>query len=118
MKIGTLRAIAHDVADSLGSGTGMLVGVYFIDVFGEAKRSPGSVICIDFLGAKATRRRVSPPLARTIAKYCKALPKLCAKHGACIDDFKVLTASYSADTFNRRMVVKICDRVGRCCVDE
>lgn len=118
MKIGTLRAIAHNVADSLGSGIGILAGVYDVNVFGEAERSPGGVIVVDFLAAKATRGKVSRALAGDIDKYRKALPKLCAKHGACIEDFKTLTASYSADTLEGRIVVRIRDRIGRCCVDE
>jgi hypothetical protein len=118
MKIGTLRAIAHNVADSLGSGIGLLIGVYEMDVFGEAKKSPGGVIGIDFLAAKATWGKVSPALAAAIAKYRKVLPTLCAKHGASIEDFKMLTASYSTDTINRRIIVRIRDRIGRCYVDE
>lgn len=96
----------------------MLVGVYDIDVFAEAQRSPGGVISIDFLAARARRGKVSPTLARAIAKYHKALPDLCAKHGASIEDFKTLTASYSAGTISRRIVVTIRDGGGRCCVDE
>lgn len=51
-------------------------------------------------------------------KYRTALPNLCAKHGASIDEFKTLTASYSTDGFNQRIVVTVRDRLGRCCVDE
>jgi RimJ/RimL family protein N-acetyltransferase len=118
MKIGTLRAIAHNIADSLGSGVGMLIGIYGMNVFGEAKKSPGGAICVDFLMGKATRGKVSPSLATAISRYRFALPTLCAKHGASIEDFKALTALYSSDTFNRRIVVKVRDRVGRCYVDE
>jgi hypothetical protein len=116
MKMGVLRAIAHNVADSLGSGIGLLVGVYEMDVFGEAKRSPNRTIIVDFLKGKATGARVSSVLAGAITKYREALPKLCAKHGATIDDFKALTAKYSS--FNRRIVVTVQDRIGRCYVDE
>jgi len=49
MKTGTLRAIAHNIADSLGSGFGLLIGVYDMNVFDEAKKSSGGVITIDFL---------------------------------------------------------------------
>jgi len=118
MKIGTLRAIAHNVADSLGSGIGLLIGVYEMDVFGEAKKSPGGVISVDFLAGKVTRGKVSRALSAAIAKYRKVLPTLCAKHGASIDDFKMLAASYSTDTINRRTIVRIRDRIGRCYVDE
>jgi hypothetical protein len=118
MKIGTLRAIAHNVADSLGSGCGLLVGVYDMNVFGEAKKSPGGVIAIDFLAAKAIQGKVSRTLASAIAKYRAALPDLCAKHDASIEDFRTLTALYSGDLFDRRIVVTVRDRIGRCYVDE
>jgi hypothetical protein len=118
MKIGTLRAIAHNIADSLGSDLGVLAGVYYVNVFGQARRSPGEVVSIDFLAAKATKGRISPALKTAIAKYRKALPNLCAKHGASVEDFKTLTASYSTETLDRRIVVTIRDRLGRCCVDE
>ena len=77
MKIGILRAIAHNVADSLGSGIGPLIGVYEMDVFGEAKRSPSRSINIDFLKGKATGARISSVLAAAVTKYHKVLPKLC-----------------------------------------
>lgn len=96
----------------------MLAGVYDIDVFAEAQRSPSRVISIDFLAAKATRGNVSPALARAITKYHNVLPDLCAKHGASIEDFKTLTARYSASTTGRRIVVRIRDGIGRRCVDE
>lgn len=118
MKIGTLRAIAHNVADSLGSGIGMLAAVYDIDIFAEAKKSSGGIITVDFLAAKATRGKVSPALMGAIVKYHKALPDLCGKHGASIEDFKTLTASYSASPISRRIVVRIRDSIGRRCMDE
>lgn len=118
VKIGILRAIAHNVADSLGSGMGLLIGVYHMNVFGEATRSPRGVIGIDFLAGKATRGTVSPALQAAIAKYRKSLPALCEKHGATVEDFKTLSARYSVDTFNRRIIVTVRDREGRCYVDE
>jgi hypothetical protein len=118
MKIGILRAIAHNIAESLGSGCGLLIGVYEMNVYGEAKKSPGQVIAIDFLAAEAIEGRASRILASAIKKYRKALPMLCTKHGASIEDFKTLTARYSVDAFTRRLVVTVRDRVGRCYVDE
>ena len=87
-------------------------------MFGEAKKSPGGVLSVDFLAAKARRGKVSPALASAITKYRKALPSLCAKHGASIEDFKTLTATYFAGIGSRRVVVRIRDRIGRSCVDE
>lgn len=40
MKFDTLRSIGHNIADSLGSGIGLLIGVYEMDVFGEAAGAP------------------------------------------------------------------------------
>jgi hypothetical protein len=118
MKIGTLRAIAHNVADSLGSGIGLLIGVYEADVFGEAARAAEGFIGVDFLMGRATDGVVSSSLARAIAKYREALPDLCAKHGASVEDFRELSARYSIDTFNRRITVTVEDRGGRRAVDE
>ncbi len=118
MKIGTLRAIAHNVVDSMGSGCGLLIGIYDMNVYGEAKRSPGGVIAIDFLGAKVTQGKASRTLASAIVKYQKVLPTLCAKHGASVDDFKSFTARFSGDVLSRRVVVTVRDRLGRCYVDE
>jgi hypothetical protein len=118
MKIGTLLAIAHNVADSLGSGCGLLIGVYEMNIFGEARRSPGASICVDFLAGKATQGRVSPALAAAIAKYRDVLPHLCSRSGASVEDFRTLTASYSSDTIHRRIIVAVRDKRGRCSVDE
>jgi hypothetical protein len=118
MKIGTLRAIAHNISDSLGSGCGLLIGVYDMNVYGEAKKCPGGVIAIDFLAAKTIQGKVSRTLGSAIAKYRAALPDVCAKHGASREDFKTLTARYSGGGSNRRVVVTVRDRLGRCYVDE
>jgi len=56
----------------------MLIGEYDMNIYGEARKTPGRVIEIDFLAAKATRGGVSRPLSAAIAKYRKALPNLCA----------------------------------------
>jgi hypothetical protein len=114
MKIGTLRAIAHNIADSLGSGIGLLIGVYEMDVFGEAVRSSDRFIEVDFLSGKATHGALSPSLAGAVEKYRAALPELCVKHGASIAaDFRELSARYSVDIFDRRLEVTIEDRTGR-----
>lgn len=97
---------------------GLLIGVYGMNVFGEAKKSPDGVVCIDFLAAKATKGKISPALKAAIVKYRTALPSLCAKHGASIEEFKTLTVTYSTDRLNQRIVVTVRDRLGRCCVDE
>ena len=73
MKIGILRALAHNIADSLGSGCGLLIGVYDMNVYGEAMRDPGGVIAIDFLAAKAIRCRASIRVASATIRMANSL---------------------------------------------
>jgi len=40
------------------------------------------------------------------------------QHGASIEAFKALNARYSAGVSNRRIVVTVRDRMGRCYVDQ
>ena len=113
MRFGELTSIGHNIADSLASGVGLLVGVYGMDVFGEARRSPEHCITVDFLSGKVIRGRASPSLARAIALYGKTLPTLCAKHHASPTMFRELTACYSVDDVHGpRFVVTVEDQRG------
>ena len=49
MKHDQIRSVAHNIASSLASGTGLLIGMYEMNVFGEAASSPEGFIKIDFL---------------------------------------------------------------------
>lgn len=49
MKHAELRSIVHNVADSLGSGIGLMIGHYEMDVYGDAERSRERAITVDFL---------------------------------------------------------------------
>ena len=118
MKFAELRSIGHNVADSLASGVGFLVGIYQTDIFGEACRSPERRIVVDFLSGKIISGRASPSLARAIARYKRGLADLCKKHGASPTMFRELTVRYSVDSHGRRLVVTIEDHQGRRAVDE
>jgi hypothetical protein len=118
MKFDELRSIGHNIADSLASGIGLLVGVYEMDVFGEARRSPARCIVVDFLSGKIVEGKASPSLARAIALYGQALPGLCEKHRASPAMFRELSARYSADAHGPRFVVTVEDHRGRRVVDE
>jgi hypothetical protein len=118
MKFNELRSIGHNIADSLASGMGLLVGVYEMDVFGEARRNPERCIVVDFLSGKVVEGRASHSLARTIALYGKALPALCGKHRASSAMFCELTVRYSVDVYGPRFVVTVEDDEGRRAVDE
>jgi hypothetical protein len=117
MKFGTLRAIGHNIADSLASGVGLLIG-FEMDVFGEAGRSPGGFMTVDFLQGQCAAGNPSPYLARAIALYKDALAALCERHHTSPSAFRVLTARYSTHVGGPRFIVTVEDQQGRRSVDE
>jgi len=117
MKFDELRSIGHNIADSLAS-VGLLVGVYEMDVFGEAHRSPTGCIVVDFLSGEIIEGIGSPSLARAVSLYGKALPDLCEKHHASVAIFRELIGRYSIDARGRLFVVTVEDHKGHRAVDE
>ncbi len=97
MKFGVLKSIVHNAADSLGSGIGLMIGVYDMDIYGEAGRSPGGTITVDFLTGKVTGGEASESLRRAVGMYRTAFDELCTKHGVEPWSFKVATARYGTN---------------------
>jgi hypothetical protein len=119
MKFDQLRSIAHNIADSLASGAGLLIGVYEMDdVFGEAARSPEGYITVDFLHGTASGGTPSPSLSRAIALYRDGLAELCAKHGTSPTAFRELNARYWVDAVGLRIRVTVADQAGHRAVDD
>lgn len=118
MKFGDLRSIAHNLADSLASGIGLLIGGPITNVFSEARRSPEGFITVDFLTGRTSGGRPSPSLARAIELYRDALPDLCGRHGTSPSVFRELTARYSVEKRAKRFVVTTASHRGRRQVDE
>jgi hypothetical protein len=117
MKFDQLRAIGHNIADSLAGGMGLLIGVYRTDIFDEAGRSPEGFMTVDFLIGTATGASPSPSLVRALLLYRDALAELCARHGTSPEVFGELTARYSAKDGNR-FVVTVEDHQGHRASDE
>jgi hypothetical protein len=117
MKFNTLRSIAHNVADSLASGIGLMIGLYEMDIFGEASRSKEGFVTVDFLAGTSAGGEVSPALARAISLYADALESLCERQGVKASAFRTLGARYSGRGFGRQFVVTIEDQMGRHAVD-
>jgi hypothetical protein len=110
VKFRELESIAHNIADSLGSGIGLLVGVYAMDIFGEAKRSPEGYMIVDFLTGTSSGGTPSTELARAISMYKQGLADLCAKHGTTSAAFQQLTARYSG---SGQIVVTVMDHASQ-----
>jgi len=113
MKFDVLRSIGHNIADSFASGLGLMIGVYAMDVFGEAKASEQGYIEVDFLDGSTEGGPVSPSLANAAKLYSKALPDLCHKQGAAADGFRVLSARFFTAGGQPRYCVTIEDQAGR-----
>jgi hypothetical protein len=97
---------------------GFPIGVYATDVFGEARRSPEGFITVDFLEGTLPAGCASAPLGKAVSLYRDVVADVSAKHGASVSQFRTLTAFYSADSRDRRVVVTIEDSEGRRSVDE
>ncbi|MEQ1949845.1 hypothetical protein [Mesorhizobium sp. CN2-181] len=113
MRHAELCSIAHNFADSLACGLGLVIGHYPTDVFREAGNSSNGHITVDFLTGTILEGRPSTGLAQAIALYSEALPAFCEKHGASISDFRELAVRYSGGQPDRRFVVTVVDGQGR-----
>ena len=115
MKFNELRSLAHNIADSVASGIGLMVGVYEMDVFDEARRSPDGSIELDFLTGTVSGGNTSRKLARAADLYGQALPGLCARHRTTPASFRELQARYYGTGW--RYLVTVEDCTGRRATD-
>ena len=118
MKFGELKSIGHNVADSLSSGIGLMIGWCETDIFAEAAHSPEGYILVDFLTGMSSGAKPSKKLGGAISLYSEALPDLCKSHGATAHDFSELTARFSGDRRNSKVLVTVADHEGNRVTDE
>jgi hypothetical protein len=119
MKFGEMKSVGHNIADSLAGGCSMLIGVYGLDVFGEARRSPEGYIVVDFLTGTSRGGTPSSKFSDAIALYPEALGRLCKQHGFPVSEFTTLNARYGVDrTYGGHFTVTVEDRKGRCSSDQ
>lgn len=95
MKHSELRAIAHNLADSVGSGCSLLLGIYELDVYGEALRSPTGGITLDMLRGLVTEGSPSPTTEQAAALCPNALARLCVEAGKSFAAFAEASVRYS-----------------------
>lgn len=112
MKFDVLRSLSHNMAHSLASGCGLMIGVYDMDIYGEARAS-GGAIEVDLLAGTVVRGEATPSLQRAIALYAKGLPAHCERHGALLADFRRCHVLYFWDRGHQRFLVDIEDAAGR-----
>lgn len=112
-----MKAVGHNIADSLGSGIGLLVGIYELDVYAEACASPQGFIEIDFLTGHVSGGPVSHALAEAVKRYRDALPAFCERHGVAANDFRQLSAHFSGQGVLRGFTVTVENDRGQMSVD-
>ncbi len=118
MKFDELRSIGHNIADSVASGVGLLIGYHEMDIFAEIRASADGYMTVDFLTGQIEGGTPSPSLAHGISLYRHALADLCVKHDATPGEFQELTARYAMDRIGRRIQVTVADQHGHRAVDD
>ncbi len=113
MKHGELGAIAHNIADSMASGLGLLVGFRPINIYAAAAKSPDGHVTVDLLSGAISGGPVSPGLAAVIADYCGIFPDFCARHGGDVSDFAVCRVRFWKTHQDVRFRVTVRDAKGR-----
>ncbi len=117
MKHDHLCAIGHNIADSLASGMCFVIGIWSLDVFGEAAAGDG-VIEVDFLHGRIVHGACSENLRKAVTRFANVLPGFCLVNGADVANFEALAASFDATALPYRVSLKIADRSGRHSVTE
>jgi hypothetical protein len=97
MKLGELKALGHNIADSLSSGIGLLIGVYDVDIYRAAASSRNGYIDVNFIAGTSTCGIFAFKVRRAIRLYAKALPDLCRRHALDLSEIKLLSARFATD---------------------
>ena len=119
MKFGNLKSLGHNIADSLASGMGFMIGIYGTDIFKEASSSSEGYITVDFLSATASSDPVSSTLLGAIQRYRDVLPDFCKKHNIDFNDIAVLTARFGTDrVYGPHYTVTVESKNGKRSIDQ
>lgn len=97
MKFGNLKSLGHNLADSMASGIGFVIGIYGMNVFAEAAASNEGHITVNFLSGTTTGAIPSASLGHAICLYRDELPRMCVKHGIDLTKIKTLEARFGTD---------------------
>ena len=112
-----LRAVGHNIADSMASGIGIMIGIYTMDVYAEVASAPEGYIDVDFLTGKTSGGSVTQSFADAVKKYQIELPSLCERHGIKVTDYRKLTVRFAGQGVLRGFCVMTEDNQGRMATD-
>lgn len=94
MKFGELKSVAHNLGHSISSGIGLMIDIFDLDVYGDARNSPSGAIEVDFIRGRISgnpSRKTESGLREYIAR---GWPELCEKHKVDLTDFSELVISF------------------------
>lgn len=117
-KLGLLTAIGHNIADSVGSGVGLMVGVYSMDIYGEAASTEEGYIEVDFLTGSTLGGSVSASLMKALKLYSEELPRFCERNGVEVAEFRTLSVRFLTKNLEPTCIVTTEDHHGRSSIDE
>ena len=114
MKLGKLKSLGHNIADSLASGIGLMIGVFEMDVFAEAAAEPEGFVIVDFLAGSSSGDNLSDGFPKAVGLYRDALTELCTRHGLERSHLKELSARYGTDpVYGRHFTVTVESQDGK-----
>lgn len=113
MKHDILHSIAHNFVDSYQNGNGFLIGIFGMDVHGEAAKSDDGYLAVDFLTGRVQGGTMSQSLSRATDLYREQLPEFLEKHGAAIADLTVFRAKFWVEGNLRHCSIEIGDGRGK-----
>lgn len=116
MKFDDLCSIAHNVADSFGSGVSLLFGIGFYP-YDDAERSEDGLLEVDFLNGKVISGLPCTAVRESLSFAPEVISDLCARYGESSDVFATLRVRYVVTAVGRRYEVKVTDRSGRTRID-
>jgi hypothetical protein len=114
MKLGALKSVGHNVADSLASGICLMIGIHNTNVFVEAQDEAEGFIVVDFLSGEVKSAKASESLRQAARLYRDGLPAFCERHGIDFKELRMLEGRFGTDAvYGRHFTVTIEDALGR-----
>ena len=110
MKLAQLKAVGHNIADSMAAEIGLMIGYYPVKLFEECGRGH---IDLNLLDGSVSGAAISRHLGRYFELYRKVLPEFCAKHKVRLDQFAVLSVRFRNTSYGNSFIVTVGDQTGR-----
>jgi hypothetical protein len=113
MKHAQLKAIAHNVADSLGGGICLMIGYFAVDVYSDARNSPTGTIRVDLLRGIVTEGDAEVTFLAALKRIPAALSEQCDKAGGSWDEYRRAEVIFHGRRAEPAFTVIVEDKFGK-----